>query len=282
MIINCLDSIEKQTRDIDYEIVVVDNASVDGSQETIKARFPEVRLIESEENLGFGRANNLGAKFANGKYLFLLNSDTELKNNAISFFFEYMESCQNEKIGAIGAYLLNKDEKIIHSYGAFPRLTSDLIYQVKYQIINIIGREKYFNSKTQKKELLAEEDTEVDYITGADLFLKTEIFNQFGGFDERYFMYYEETDLQLQMNRTGYKMLVINAPKIYHLEKGSFRKSINQQLLLDKSRLLFYKKNFNKTTWFIYKIFFYLILSLMFFDRHYSREEKKYYFNNLQ
>ncbi|MFV0472009.1 MAG: glycosyltransferase family 2 protein [Paludibacteraceae bacterium] len=285
---NCLESIYAHTKDVNYEIIVVDNASIDGSQEMIKARFSKVRLIESGVNLGFGRANNLGVKYTKGKYLFLLNSDTELRNNAIALFFVYMENHQNENIGAVGSYLLSKNEEIIHSYGTFPHLMPDLTDRIKNLIINIIGREKYLNSKIKKRldknkknDLFVKDVLEVDYITGADLFLKKEIFNQFGGFDERYFMYYEETDLQFQMNRAGYKMLVISTPNICHLEKGSFQKNINQQLLLDKSSFVYYKKNKTPISFFLYKSLFIVINLLFFFDKKISFQDCIHYFKRL-
>ncbi|MBP1637283.1 MAG: glycosyltransferase family 2 protein [Bacteroidetes bacterium] len=281
---NCVESVYRETKEINYEIIVVDNASVDGSQEMVETLFPKVKLIKSEENLGFGKANNVAAKKATGKYLFLLNSDTELKNNAVRLFYDFMEHYTHKNVGAVGGILLNDKNIAIHSFGKFPQLYRDLNNQIKFLIVNLIGREKYYNSmvkrridKTRKITTIDRDHFEVDYITGADLFLLKEVFTKFNGFDERFFMYYEETDLQLQMSRNSYKMYILSSPKIYHLEQGSFQKSIKQQLLLDKSSFIFYKKNFNIVIYTIYRIFFHIIHSLIFFDRNYTIKEKFLY-----
>lgn len=114
---DCLSSIKEKTFGIEYEVIVVDNDSTDGSQEMLRQDFQWVRLVESGENLGFGKANNLGMSVANGKYFFLLNSDTLLINNAVKHFFDYAES--NSDFGALGAILFGSDNKPCHSYGSF-------------------------------------------------------------------------------------------------------------------------------------------------------------------
>src|SRR5690348_12526562 len=117
---NCIGSIYSNTKDVDFEIIIVDNASIDGSQELIKEKFPEVVLIESEVNLGFGKANNLGAEFAKGDYLFLLNSDTILQNNAVFYFLDFYKKNNNLNIGCLGGMLVDENGEIIHSAEQFP------------------------------------------------------------------------------------------------------------------------------------------------------------------
>lgn len=110
----CLESVFEMTRDIAFEVLVVDNASSDGSEEYITSKFADVVWINSGGNLGFGRANNLGAEHAKGEYLFLLNSDTILKNNAVKIFYDYMQSHKDERIGALGAWLYDDMGGINH------------------------------------------------------------------------------------------------------------------------------------------------------------------------
>lgn len=118
LIKNAIQSVFDKTENIDYEIIVIDNASQDGSVEDLKNTFQEkIKIIESKENLGFGRANNLGIKQAQGKYIFLLNSDIELINNAIKTFYDYME--QNEHVGVCGGNLFNKKNIVEESYVMF-------------------------------------------------------------------------------------------------------------------------------------------------------------------
>ena len=100
--LDCLKSIYQHTKDIDFEVIVVDNASSDGSAEAIRESFPIVKVIEPNENLGFGRANNLGAKYAKGEYLFLLNSDTLLIENSIKKLYDfYIENEEKLHIGVL-------------------------------------------------------------------------------------------------------------------------------------------------------------------------------------
>ena len=120
LIKNCINSIYKYTQDIQYEIIVSDNGSTDGSIEMLKSEFPNVILIENNANLGFGTANNRGLKIAKGKYIFYLNSDTVLLNNAVKIFYDYWEnSSDKENIGALGCNLLDENFNIIHSFENF-------------------------------------------------------------------------------------------------------------------------------------------------------------------
>ena len=129
---NCLRSLFKETKEIEYEVIVSDNGSIDGSVEMIKSEFPTVILIENNTNLGFGAANNRALKIAKGKYIFYLNSDTVILNNAVQIFFNYWEnSDENHNIGALGANLINENGDIIHSYGKFPTYS----YEIKSLVI---------------------------------------------------------------------------------------------------------------------------------------------------
>ncbi|MBR0101257.1 MAG: glycosyltransferase, partial [Treponema sp.] len=103
---NCLRSIYEQTANVTIEVLVSDNGSTDGSLEMVRQQFPQTILLENNANLGFGKANNIAAKQAHGKYIFYLNSDTELKNNAIKYFFDYWENAtEKNDIGALGCNL---------------------------------------------------------------------------------------------------------------------------------------------------------------------------------
>ena len=113
---DCIESIVDKTSDLEYEIILVDNASTDSSK-AVFPQDPRVRYIYSDRNLGFGRANNLGIREATGRYLFFLNSDTILLNNAVKYFFDFCEKNPEHKIGALGAVLKDRNLRNIHSYG---------------------------------------------------------------------------------------------------------------------------------------------------------------------
>lgn len=208
LLADCLASVYAQTQQVDFEVIVVDNASTDGSEAFIMARFPEVIWVNAEENLGFGRANNLGAQHAKGEWLLLLNSDTVLLNNAVSLFYSYATAHQHERIGVLGAWLLDAEGKPNASYGSFPTPRSEIAYLL--------------NKLQGKVGADTDTDCDVDYVIGADMLVSRELFARLGGFDHEIFLYYEETDLQRRMADDGYVRRIITGPRITHFEGGSF------------------------------------------------------------
>lgn len=240
LLADCLATVFEKTKGVTFEVIVVDNASTDGSKEYIKERYPSVKWINSGENLGFGKANNLGAKSATGKYLFLLNSDTLLLNNAIRIFFDYAESHQHEGIGTLGSWLLDKNEKPNNSFGFFPCAKNEICYLLgKYQLPSL-------SDITEEKE--------VDYITGADLFIEKRLFDELNGFDENIFMYYEETDLQYRLAQRGLSRKVIPGPRIIHLEGGSFENkglSLKRFTMAQTSYNYYLRKNFHGLNYYL-------------------------------
>ncbi|MBO5137518.1 MAG: glycosyltransferase family 2 protein [Spirochaetaceae bacterium] len=252
---NCLNSIYSHTKGIDFEVIVSDNGSTDGSIEMVRTEFPQVLVIENNANLGFGAANNKGLKIAKGKYIFYLNSDTVLLNNAVKVFYDYWEkSCDKENIGALGCNLLDENMNITHSYGNFAgykialnqlskMFFSNIILSFLY-ILHIKPNKKRNNSNKQK--FLGE----VDYITGADLFLLN---NEYAKFDEYFFLYFEEADLQKRLASMEKKRVMIDGPVIQHLCGGSVgenfsikRKASFSRIQFELSRIKFLKKHFSK------------------------------------
>lgn len=257
LLANCLKSIYEQTKDIEFEVIISDNGSTDGSIEMLKKDFPQVILIENNANLGFGAANNRGLTVAQGQYIFYLNSDTILLNNAVKIFFDYWEeNGEKEKLGALGANLLNADGNIIHSYGDLENI-NDINHKISTLAHTVYGNSKlYLLNKllkkpipcTTSKKTFSEYKGAVGYITGADLFLKNDAAAYY---DEHYFMYCEEMDLQYQMAEAGFLRIIIEGPKIIHLEGGSGKKENNlilQEALFSRinwrmSQIYFYKKH---------------------------------------
>ena len=268
---DCLNSIYKKTNDISFEVIVSDNGSSDGSIEMLKEKFPQVILIENNANIGFGAANNRGFKIAKGKYIFYLNSDTILLNNAVKVFFDYWEKHENtENIGALGCNLLDVNENITSSYGCFPNINkyiSDLIHTNyglwKQFIKKIIGLNTH--SFKQNINIFTKKIGSVDYIVGASLFLKND---NFAKFDENFFLYYEETDLQYQLKKANKERLLIDGPMIVHLE-GCSSKLYNQiytkefinfsSRCLKLSSIYYFKKNNSKIKSLIIKLLILLL-----------------------
>lgn len=153
LLADCLASIYEQTNDIDFEVIVSDNASVDGSIEMLKADFPQVILIENNVNLGFGAANNRGLAIAKGKYIFYLNSDTILLNNSVKIFFDYWEkNGEKDNIGALGGALFSADMKYAGYGGNF----STLNHKLKVAFIDFLR--VYKNSLFNKESGIRNQD----------------------------------------------------------------------------------------------------------------------------
>ena len=200
----CIDSIYKYTFGVEFEIILVDNASIDGSKEHFE-KEKKIRYVYNSDNYGFGKANNIGAKVSKGKYLFFLNSDTYFENNALQYYYEYAESHKN--VGFIGSILQDVNGNP-NGYGSsFPTKISEL--------------RKALHLPERNKNKLYEynrEPFEVDYVLGADMFVSSELYNRINGFDEDFFMYYEESDMQFRSSKLGYKNIIISGPAIVHLE----------------------------------------------------------------
>ncbi|WP_035795832.1 glycosyltransferase family 2 protein [Clostridium akagii] len=266
LIVDCINSIIKNTLEINYEIIVVDNNSADDSCDYIKKQFPKVILIENNDNVGFGRANNIGATRSKGKYVLFLNSDTVLDNDAVSYFYKYFESFgQAKNIGALGSWLRDSKGVVIHSYSTFPSMRAILKERFKVVIKNLIFYSylKKFRSVKQNcnenKQRTNLGIKKVDYITGADLFMEKELFKALGGFNRRFFMYFEETELQFRLNNLNKNRYIISEPKIIHLEGKSLKLSDNKKKIFDNGMLFYFKTTRKTCKFLLFKVFYFLI-----------------------
>jgi len=239
---DCLSSIYHNTRNLCFEIIVVDNASADGSQQMIKSEFPNVILIESPDNLGFGKANNLGSTYAVGKFLLFLNSDTILLENTVKVFSDYMQQANDSTIAVVGCNMFDGDRKKHVSYGNFPSALQEIF---EYGLSKIFV--KYYKSGLSVSVMDTDKQIKsVDYIVGACMFFKADLFRQFGGFDEEFFLYFEETELCFRLKKAGYKSMWNPNTSIIHYEgaSGNKKELINYRIVEEfyKSKFLYYKK----------------------------------------
>lgn len=241
LVLECVRSIQEHTGRQPYEIIIVDNASGDGSLEKL-GRLPHVSLIANATNLGFGAANNIGARAAKGKYLFFLNSDTYLLNDAASIFHDFMEDGANGDIGCCGGNLVDPSMERQVSFGNFPSVA---------EAFSQLGFYKLY--KTHYATRLAigvachgEEPLSVDYISGAAMFFRSDVFHALGGFDEDFFLYFEEVELSYRMQKQGFRSVVLPSVPIVHLEGGSQpgqdRQSETKTVHFERSRQLYFKK----------------------------------------
>lgn len=231
---NCLESISAYTRDLDFEVLVVDNDSSDGSVEMVGECFPEVRVLESGGNIGFGRANNLGMEAAVGRFFLLLNSDTLLVDNSIKILYDYM--CQNPTVGICGGNLYSADMRPAQSFL--------FVHTIGTEVLNLMpncikrlgrGREDWFNHSGGPRRIGG-------YISGADIMIGRQTVEELGGFDPDFFMYYEDMELNMRVRRSGRDIVSVPAAGIVHLEGQSCTVSIRKFEMLLGSKYLFYEK----------------------------------------
>lgn len=250
----CINSIYEKTQDVTFEIILVDNASTDGSKKCFE-QDNRIQYVYSYENMGFGRANNIGMMLAKGQYIFLLNSDTLLVNNAIKQLYDYAENHVREAF--YGCWLENKEGNTILSAEPIPTVNSALVTLLGYYK-NGIKKKLYTYERTN------EDCKKVGYITGADLFFHRCVYEKTGGFDHNFFMYYEEVDWQLRASRDGIFSYLISGPRIIHLWGASQEKrkvfNPNKFRIRFKSEYYFMKKHF---PWIKY-VFFRIMNPLLF------------------
>lgn len=229
---NCLVSLEKaMTKDLAGETIVVDNASVDGSVEMIKKEFPEVKLIASKKNLGFTKGNNLGMKKAQGKYLLLLNSDTEVFSDTLIKMVGFME--KNPRVGLATCrveFLNGQLDPACHR--GFPTPWAALTYFVGLE--KLLPRLKIFSQYHQLYKNLNSVH-EIDSPSGAFSLVRQKVAREVGFLDEDYFMYGEDLDWAYRIKKSGWQVVFNPQSKIIHYKKQSGRaKAGNNQ----KARLI--------------------------------------------
>jgi asparagine synthase (glutamine-hydrolysing) len=213
---DCLSSIRKWMRSVPYEVILVDNASSDGSADMVRREFPEVRLIANTENVGFGRANNQAMRVARGEFFFLLNSDTLLIDDSVDRFVELVAS--EPDVGIAGCRLLNEDRTTQSSCGRFPSLGVALVEELMlYKLL----------SRRHQGELLLggywphDRARDVDAVWGAAMMVRRKVFEETGGFDERIFMYGEDLDWCMRVHARGWRIRFRPECEIVHLDHRS-------------------------------------------------------------
>ncbi len=242
---SCLSSIYKCTHDLPYEIIVVDNHSSDASIPTIRSEFRDVCLIENAENIGYGAGSNLGARQAKGKYLLFLNTDTVLSENSIRMMANYMDS--HPDVGALGPKLRYEDGCFQLSAGQLPNLFVEAVDKLRYGLART-----WRTAFCPVLERWYTKSEPVGWLTGACLLVSKEAFLQVGGFDEHFFMYYEDKDLCLRLQKHAWKVIFHPATSVMHLLGGSShaqtRDSINH--FYRTSQLYYYQKHLGRfQTW---------------------------------
>ncbi|MBI2908636.1 MAG: glycosyltransferase family 2 protein, partial [Chloroflexi bacterium] len=235
----CLESILASGSGAGAEIVVVDNASSDGAMGMVRKRFPQVRLVVNQSNLGFAAACNQGMRLAGGRYVMLLNPDTEMRGDAIDRMVSYLD--EHPEVGMVGPKLLNPDGSIQSSRRRFPTLATAFVESTMIQ--------QYLPNSPELKRfymLDRSDDTvqEVDWLVGACLMARREVVRTAGVLDESFFMYYEEVDWCYRIRKAGWSIVYLPGAEVIHYYGGSSQKDLSRRHInFNTSKYRFFRKH---------------------------------------
>ena len=235
LLLECLKSVYETVQDLAYEVIVLDNASPDGSAQAVRQTFPQVNLIESQKNLGFAGGNNYALTQASGTTVLLLNPDTIALPNAINTLYEALQS--HPVLGAVGAQLLNPDRSEQSSWGVFPTIGLEL--PIVRRRLNRPPSLLPVPAGAAPLPIL-----NVDWATGASLMIRRPTLEEVGNLDETYWLYTEETDWCFRARRCGWQIGVALDAKIIHIQQAASRQRLANSLIqYARSRVLFLRKH---------------------------------------
>jgi GT2 family glycosyltransferase len=245
----CLASVWKDVRIADglqVETFVVDNASTDESVSMVRTRFPQVKLIENQDNGGFARANNQAIRASQGRYVLLLNPDTEVRPSALETLIRFMDA--HPDAGAAGSRLLNSDGTLQRSAHPLPTLSREF-----WRLFHLDALWSY--SCYRMGQWDEKEPREVEVVKGACLILRREALKQVGLLDESYFIYSEEVDLCYRLHQAGWRVYWVPQAVVMHYGGQSTRQTAGEMFIrLYQGKLFYFRKHYGRGTFRAYKL----------------------------
>ncbi len=236
----CLVSLFRFTANVSYEIFVVDNASSDDSAAMVKNNFPELKLIINKTNLGFAKANNLAINHATGRYVLLLNPDTELIDNALGDLVAFMDS--NPAAAIAGSKLLFPNGSLQSSVRRLPRLADQFLILLKFHnfLPNLLPIKKYYCADFDYNS-----PKEVEQVMGAAMLIRREVFAQIGPLDEKFWFIFEEVDFCERALAAGLKIYYYPNAAIIHYKGQSMsrHKILARQINFNHNLFYYFRKH---------------------------------------
>jgi N-acetylglucosaminyl-diphospho-decaprenol L-rhamnosyltransferase len=255
LLAQCLTSIDQYKGNLQLEIIVVDNASIDGSQAMLKENYPQILLVANDQNIGFAKGNNQAMQMARGDYFLLWNSDAFATPGAIQNLLQL--AMKEPKAAIIGAQLRNADNSFQASYSPFPNQWREFL------ILTGLGRALLghaypsFGPEDEKGPQM------VDYVEGACLLVRRQAFQEVGGLDEGYFMYAEEVDWCYTMTKHGWQVWYQPEARVIHLGGASSTgRRTHREADLYRSRIRFFRKHYGVRSAQLLKIQIYTLTAL--------------------
>ncbi len=246
----CLRSLPASCEGVSWEAVVVDNGSTDGSVEMMRRDFPECPFVANRENLGFTKANNQGLEIARGRYMVLLNNDTEARPGSFAAAVRYLD--EHEDVGAAGPKLLNTDGSRQLSCRRFPSFQQALFN--RYSLLTRLFPDNPYSRSYLMSDLDGDEDEvrDVDWVSGACLIFRRSVYDRIGPLDERYWMYSEDVDYCLRVWQAGYRVSYVPVGEVFH-HIGQDTGNYPFKLMIERHRSMyrFYKKHYSRELLFL-------------------------------
>ncbi|MFI5205557.1 MAG: glycosyltransferase family 2 protein [Candidatus Paceibacterales bacterium] len=242
LIEQAINSIYKYAKGFTYEIILVDNGSEDGSARMVKTKFPKAKLLQSGENLGFAKGNNLGIKVAKGEFIFLLNSDAYLIDDSIASLVKRAREIPN--LGAIAPQILNEDRSIQQSVGYNPDLVRVIFWM---SFIDDLPFGEYLRPYHVDHDRFYKKEHKVDWLTGAAIMVPKKVIGKVGSLDGNIFMYGEDVDWCMRIKKSGFEIYYSPVSKLVHIGRGSAGKISKNAILGEYKGLIYvYTKHMDK------------------------------------
>jgi len=258
-IIRCLESIRESAQGLTTEIIIVDNASGDGLGEFLRTEFPEVILIENEKNEGFARGVNHGAKRASGRYLYILNPDTQLYPDTVKIMLDFIE--KHPTCCLLGPRTVDQTGRTLPNCRSLPHITN----LIKYPILFLLQNRRLKKPRRYLLDIWGQNETinvtkYNGYITGASILTRLDFFKEMGMLDEQYFLCSEDCDFGLRITRSGFHSFFVAEASLVHYEGSSASKNPRSCLYSIDAYVRYIHKNFAFLHGLVYKTCFFLLV----------------------
>lgn len=230
----CLESIPGAAGNLEVETVFVDNGSTDGTSDIVRERFPDVKLIRNEQNMGFSLAVNQGLEQAQGRHILVLNNDTRLVPGCLEAVVRFMD--ENPEAGIVTPQLIYEDGRLQNSIANFPSFPEMFIGKSLLRVL--------FPKRYPSKLQVFSEPTEIESVVGAAMFISRAALDRVGGIDERFFIFFEETDWCMRVRNAGFRLYLHPEAKIIHHQGQTVNRAhVRKRIEYTHSLFLYYKKN---------------------------------------
>ena len=258
LLLKCIESLKIKTQQTKIEIIVSDNNSSDDSAEAVKKHYPDVTVLRNASNLGFAKANNVGIRFAKGKYICLVNSDIELVDDVVDKLYQYIETHNN--IGAIGPQTVNADMSIRKNCREFPTLKN--AFNEALFLDKIFPGIKFFRARSMNW-YSHNETRQVEVLSGCFLMVRKKVIEKIGMLDDRFFIYGEDVDWCKRISLAGWERVFYTDTKAIHYA-GSSSANAPVRFLIErlKSSLQYWEKHHSHIELFIFNLILFINFSI--------------------